>query len=74
MVVQGRRSNAGTKKREARAKFCFANLKPGPHQSGHFQNHIFFNRIHVTGGLNHSGKRFKEDAVSVSGFTGFTWT
>ena len=38
VVVQRRRNKyAGAKKRGARAKFCFANLKPGPHrQSGHF--------------------------------------
>ena len=33
-----------------------------------------FMRIRVDGALNHSGERFKNNAVSMSELTGFVWT
>ena len=36
--------------------------------------HIFFIRIREDGVLNRSGEQSQNNAVSVSGFTGFVWT
>ena len=40
-----------------------------PNDSGNTA--YFVTQLRVDGALNHSGERFQNDAVSVSGFTGF---
>ena len=55
-------------------KFLCPFIGPCPHEPGDFFNRTSFIRIRVNGALNHSGKRFQNNAVSVSGFTGFVKT
>ena len=45
-----------------------------PTNSEIFETAYLFMRIRVDGALNHSGERFKNNAVSMSELTGFVWT
>lgn len=53
-------------------------LGPCPHESGHnyliIETTYFLSGFVWTGPLNRPGERFQNNAVSVSGFTGFVWT
>ena len=75
MVIMGKIARLVSVTLKSVTNECF---RPFPHESRNFQYLKMlkpqnFTCIHVNLGLKRSGERFQNNAVSVTGFTGFVW-